>query len=199
MRKLCLSLFSLLLGMSAFAQPAKDSQIKAGTLTIHFGMQDFVTPQRIKNSSLPTTVGNQKWATFAEQSPALGISYIKGISNHFDVSVNYFLASVAYPFRDGTPQPSTSYLLHEADASIAMKLLPDNHFFVPYLSAGVGASAYQGGRFDAFMPFGGGIQLRLSEETFLFSNFQYRVPVTERANYHFFSSIGVGTTVGKKK
>jgi OmpA-OmpF porin, OOP family len=199
MRKLCLSLFSLSLCLGVFAQPAKDSQIKAGTLAIHFGMQDFITPQRIKSTSLPTTVGNQKWAKFADQAPALGISYIKGISNHFDFSVNYFLASVAYPFRDGSPQPSTSYLLHEADGSIAMKLLPDNHFFVPYLSAGVGASAYQGGRFDAFMPLGGGIQLRLAEGTFLFSNFQYRIPVTERANYHFLSTFGVGTQVGKKK
>lgn len=198
MRKLCLSLFSLSLCFGAFAQPAKDSQIKPGTLTIHFGMQDFVTPQRIKTSSMPTTMGNNKWAKMSEQQPALGISYIKGISNYFDFSVNYILASVAYPFRDGTPQPGTSYLLHEADASVVMKMLPDNHFFVPYLSAGVGASAYQGGRYDAFMPLGGGIQLKLGEGTFLFSNFQYRIPVTERANYHFFSSIGVGTTVGKK-
>ncbi|HSR37396.1 MAG TPA: hypothetical protein VLL95_00675 [Phnomibacter sp.] len=197
MRKLCLSLFSLFLCLGVFAQPEKDSQIKAGTLTIHFGMQDFVTPQRIKSSSMPTTVGNQNWAKLSEQQPALGISYIKGISNHFDVSVNYFIASLAYPFRDGTPKPSTAYLLHEADASIVMKLLPDNHFFVPYLSAGVGASAYQGGKFDAFMPLGGGIQLKLGSETFLFSNFQYRIPVTERANYHFFSSIGVGTQIGK--
>ncbi len=199
MRKLCLSLFSLSFCLGVFAQPAKDSQIKPGTLSIHFGLQDFATPQRIKNSTMGTTMGNRKWTKASDQQPALGISYTKGISNYFDYSVNYFLASVAYPFRDGTPQPGTSYLLHEADASISMKLLPDNYFFVPYLSAGVGASAYQGGKFDAFMPLGGGIQLRLSEETFLFSNFQYRIPVTERANYHFFSSIGVGTTVGKKK
>ncbi len=189
-----------MLGLAgAFAQPAKDTQVKPGTLVIHFGFQDFTTPQRIKGSSMGSVTGNKQWAKMGEQSPALGISYVQGISNYFDVSANYFLASVDYPFRDDTRQYGTDYLLHELDASVQMKLLPDNHFFVPYLSAGIGASAYYGGRFDAFMPLGAGVQLKLGSGTFIFSNFQYRVPVTERASSHFLSSIGIGTAIGKAR
>lgn len=199
MRKLFLFSLSVLACTLAVAQPAKDAYKKPGVLVIQFGMQDFTTPQRLRSSSLAAVSNDKRWAKFSEQDPALGLSYIKGISNHFDYSVNYFLAAVNYPFRDATPRYSSEHPLQELDASIHMKLLPDNFVVVPYLSAGVGVSAFKGGRFDAFMPLGLGLQFALSPEVFAFTNFQYRIPVTERANYHFLSSLGIGTTIGKKK
>lgn len=197
MRKLFFSMLGLFSAGILFAQPAKDSQKKPATLVMHFAMQDFVTPQRLRSGSDGTANGGKEWAKFKEQQPGLGFTFMKGISNHFDVSASYYLSMVNYPFRDGTPELGSEYLLHEMDASIQMKLLPDNFFFVPYLSGGVGASAYKDGRFDAFMPLGAGLQLSLTHGVFFFSNFQYRIPVTERANYHFLTTFGIGTSLGK--
>ena len=196
MRKLSLSLLALMFVCMANAQQ-KDNEKKPATLAIHFGSQDFITPQRIRTSSLQNVMGNERWAKLREQAPALGVSYMKGLSNHFDVSANYFLSSVDYPFRDVTPRFGTDYLLHQLDASLHLKLLTDRHTLVPYLSAGLGASAYKGGRFDAFIPVGAGLQLKLSKSSFLFSNFQYRMPVTERGNYLFLSSMGAAFAFDK--
>lgn len=193
MRKLSLSLLALMMVCMANAQQ-KDNEKKPATIAIHFGHQDFITPQRIRTSSLQNVMGNKRWAKLKDQAPALGISYMKGLNNYFDISANYYLSSVDYPFADATPRLGTDYLLHEADVSVHMKLLTDRHFLVPYLSAGLGASAYKSSRFDAFMPFGAGLQLKLSKNSSLFSNFQYRVPITERGNYHFLTTFGAAYT-----
>jgi len=198
MRKLSLSLLLMLAITGAYAQSKEDLK-KTSTLVIQVGAFDFATPQKIRSSSLGSVVSNDQWAKLNEQSFSMGISYIKGLNDYFDLSANYFLTSVDYPFRDGTAEYGTDYLLHEADVSVMMKLLTDKHFMVPYLTAGIGGSAYKGGRFDAFMPFGGGVQFKLAPGTFVYSNFQYRIPVTERANYHFLTTLGIGFSVGNKK
>lgn len=200
MRKQSLLAVLLFAALGAFSQDKQEEDYtKPGTLAVHFGYLDFTTPQRIRSSSIGSVMSNKRWAKLNQQSPLMGISYIKGLSNHFDYSFNYLLSSVDYPFRDVTPRYGTDYLLHEADLSIRMKLLSDKHFLSPYISAGIGASAYRIGRFDAFIPFGVGLQLKLAPTTFMFSNFQYRVPVTERGAYHFMSNIGFGFAVQKKK
>ncbi|MCA0382739.1 MAG: OmpA family protein [Bacteroidetes bacterium] len=198
MRKLSLSLLALMTVGIATAQQ-KDDEKKPATIAIHFGLQDFVTPQRIRSSSLQSVLSNKRWAKFREQDPTFGISYLKGLSPHFDVSANYFLGWVDYPFRDATPRTVAKKALHEMDASLHMKLLTDRHTLVPYLSAGIGGSAYGGGRFDAFLPLGAGLQLKLAPGTFLMTNFQYRVPVTERGNFHFLTTMGLAVNIGKPK
>jgi outer membrane protein OmpA-like peptidoglycan-associated protein len=130
-----------------------------------------------------------------------GLSYIKGLNEHFDYSINGYIGSLKYPVRNsnGVSIPSNvSKFLIEVDGSIHMKLLPDNYIVVPYLSAGIGASLWNG-RFEAFAPLGAGLQFGLGQGYFAFSNFQYRVPVTQGANYHFFYSLGAGFPVGKEK
>lgn len=196
MRKLSISILSMLAISGVFAQ-TKENLKKAETIAIHVGAFDFTTPQLIRSTSMGSVMSNDKWTKLKDQDLAIGISYMRGLSNYFDFSANYFLTSVDYPFNDGTPEYGTTYLLHEADASVHAKLLTDAAFFNPYLSVGIGASAYKGGRFDAFMPVGAGVQLKLNPATFVFGNFQYRVPVTERANYHFVASLGIGYAVGK--
>jgi outer membrane protein OmpA-like peptidoglycan-associated protein len=123
---------------------------------------------------------------------AFGASYISGISNHFDYSVNAFLGRTQYPVRG---QAAGGFikrsLLLEVDASVHMKLLTDNYTVVPYLSIGGGVSGWNR-RYEAFAPLGGGLQFNLGSGYFGFSNFQYRVPITQGANYHFLTSFGLG-------
>jgi outer membrane protein OmpA-like peptidoglycan-associated protein len=179
----------------------KPGPIKQGTLAIQLGAFDFQTAQKIRTQSLSSVLGNKEWSNLSESDMAFGISYIKGISKFFDYSINGYLGSVAYPVRNsnGTANTNTtSKLLFEVDGSIHMKLLPDNFIVVPYLSAGLGGSAWNG-RFEAFAPLGAGLQFGIGEEYFAFSNFQYRVPVTQGANYHFLYSLGFGGPIGKPR
>jgi OmpA-OmpF porin, OOP family len=77
-------------------------------------------------------------------------------------------------------------------------MLTDRYVFVPYLSAGVGASKYLG-YYGAFLPVGTGIQLNVFEEAFLFIDAQYRVRITENTNYHFYYSLGLAGNIGKPR
>jgi outer membrane protein OmpA-like peptidoglycan-associated protein len=200
MRKTLLGLLSLFLVYGVNAQD-KQAPIKRGTLAVQLGGFDFQTAQKIRSGDISTVFANKDWAKPKDWDMALGLSYIKGISPHLDYSINGYGGSVRYPVRrsDGSViQSFSSKLLFEADASVHLKLLTDNFIAVPYLSAGAGGSVWDG-RFEAFMPLGGGIQWRFSEETFGFTNFQYRVPVTQGANYHFLYGLGVGTAVSKPR
>lgn len=166
---------------------------KGPSLAVSFGLTDFETARRIRSSSL----AEARWAPVNEMQPSLMVSFLNGISPNFDYSVNAMLSSVNYPFRDQTPR-SGEGIYTTLDASVHMKLLPDNYFFVPYLAGGIGASMFEGGRFDAFMPLGLGAQFKLGPRNFLFSNFRYNVPVTSRANYYFSYTLGFAGFVGKE-
>jgi OOP family OmpA-OmpF porin len=183
------------------AQQNGEPNIKRGTLAFHVSAFDFQTPQRIRSSSLNTVWGNKGWAGLSDWNMGVGVSYIKGLNPNFDYSINGHGAFVRYPVRrsDGsTFVPNDAKALIEVDGSIHMKLLPDNFFFVPYLSAGLGGSMWDG-RFEAFSPLGGGIQMNTGSDNFIFTNFQYRVPITQGANYHFLYTLGFGAPVGKER
>jgi len=111
MRKLSLSLLLMLAITGAYAQ-SKENVKKSSTLVIQVGAFDFATPQKIRSTSLGTVLSNDQWAKLSEQNFSMGISYMKGLNDYFDLSANYYLTSVDYPFRDGTEQYGTDYLLH---------------------------------------------------------------------------------------
>jgi outer membrane protein OmpA-like peptidoglycan-associated protein len=177
-----------------------EKNIKRGTLAVQVGAYDFGTAQAIRSGSLNSVLGNKQWTDFRQMDMAFGLSYIKGISEHLDYSVNGYFGSVKYPVRqsNGSAITGSNNLLFETDASLHLKLLTDNFIVVPYLSAGLGGSVWNG-RFEAFSPIGGGLQFGLGQDYFAFSNFQYRVPVTQGANYHFLYGIGIGGPVGKPR
>jgi hypothetical protein len=169
---------------------------KGATLGFSVGGFDFQTAQRIRSSSLASVLKDKQWAKFSEQDWAIGIHYTKGLGNYFDATANIAFGSVEYPYGNGKPAATSSALLTEADAAVNIKLLTDKHIFVPYLTAGVGMSIYKS-FFDAYMPLGAGFQIKLGSENFIFSNFQYRVPVTQRANYHFYTNVGIAISIAK--
>ena len=197
MRKIVLTVICALSAWVGFSQGG-NMPVKKSTLAFQIGGFDFQTPQRIKNSSISSVLGNKEWTDLSEVDLAFGVSFLKGISPYLDYSINGYFGSVKYPVRksDGTTRTGASNLLLETDASLHLKLLPDNFIVVPYLSGGIGGS-YWDGRFEAFAPLGAGLQFGLTPNTFMFSNFQYRVPVTTGANYHFLYGLGIGGSIGK--
>lgn len=196
MRKLPLV---IMFGVAVFAAKAQEPVIiKSPVLTFSFGAMDFKTAQAIRSSSLSSVLRNDQWSKLSKMDPALGINFINGISQYLDYSVNAYFATVNYPYRDkGTSAGGDAFLI-ETDASVHLKLLTDAHIVVPYLSAGAGFSTYKK-KWDAIVPVGAGIQVKIGEGAWINSNFQYRLPITQRANYHFLYSLGFGANLGKKK
>jgi outer membrane protein OmpA-like peptidoglycan-associated protein len=127
----------------------------------------------------------------------IAVSYLQGLNNNLDFVGTLSGSFVNYPITGKTISNNPSLLL-EGAATVNLKLLSDNYYINPFITAGVGASKYKG-YYGAFMPFGLGVQVKLADEIFLLWNSQYRVPITENASYHFYHSIGVAANLTKKK
>ncbi|HVZ55267.1 MAG TPA: OmpA family protein [Chitinophagaceae bacterium] len=157
-------------------------------------LNDFVTPDRIRNTTITQVFRDKKWAKLRDMGPGLALTYYRGWSNHVD-----FAGTLAASGADIPDISSGDALLVEADASAQFKMMTDNYWVQPYLSAGLGGSKY-GGYYGAFVPLGMGLKLNLFKDASIVINTQYRVPVTSETNgYHFFHSIGIAANVGKKK
>jgi OmpA-OmpF porin, OOP family len=198
MKKALLSFLILVLAASSFAQDATSNK-KRPTLSVNFVLNDFLTASRLRASSLPSVLNSKDWARMKEMTPGFGITYYEGLSDHFDFMSSLQGSFVKYPFRNGR-KTSGEWLNTQLDANINMKLLTDDHFCVPYLTAGVGVFSHGGTYFGAYMPVGSGLQFNLgNQETFVFTQFQYRIAVTDNAAYHFNYSLGVGAPLSAKK
>jgi outer membrane protein OmpA-like peptidoglycan-associated protein len=119
------------------------------------------------------------------------------LSEHADFVATGSGSFLDYPLPDKPLAGYESFLM-EVAATVNVKLLTDNYFVSPFLTVGAGASKYRG-YYGAFIPVGVGLQLNLSDDAFLLLNSQYRMPVTEEVNYHFYHSIGIGANLFKKK
>jgi len=181
---------------TGFAQEEADYK-QQPALSIHFLLHDFQTASSIRNSSLSQVLANKQFGKIKDMSPGLAISYSEGLSDNFDVAVTLAGAFLDYPRQNASSSGSDKFLL-EADASVRGKMFSDKYWFTPYLQAGIGASKYKG-YYGAFVPLGAGLQINFFDEAFLLINSQYRVPITETANYHFYYSIGLAGNIGKKK
>ena len=197
MKKFVLAGFTLFLSAYGFAQ--NDHQhIRPASIGFSFNFYDFITPQRIQGASLATVLREKQTADFKEMGNGIALSYYKGLHNKIDLAGTIALASAEY----NLPNTSTtinSGLLLQADASLQFKMVPDNYFFSPYLSAGVGANKY-GSYFGAFLPLGVGFKFNFFEEATVFVNAKYHVPVTdETVRGHFVYGFGIAGIVGEKK
>jgi hypothetical protein len=193
MKKILVSL--IVLCFIASETKAQSGQyISPRSIGISFFVNDFQTPQRIRNSSFTSVIGNKQWAKFRETSPGIAISYHEGIRNHVD-----FVGTLAGSFvQIDIPNEdiNSDQFLLEADASFNLKMFPNNFFFTPYINAGIGLSLYND-KLGGFLPLGGGLSFNLFNESKIFINSQYRVPVsTNFNNYHFFHSVGIAGIIG---
>lgn len=195
MKKILFALFALYLLIPA--SYGQDDEIRPKALGISFFMNDFVTPSRIRSTSLSAVLSNKQMAKFKEMSPGLAIHYFKGIRKHMDFAASLGGSYVRYPMPNKT-FPSDNLLL-EANATVNLKMVSEKFWVQPYIIAGVGAHKYRS-YYGAFMPLGLGVKVNFFDEAHFFVTSTYRVPVTiETANYHLQHNIGVAGRIGKKK
>lgn len=179
----------------AFSQDSNNYK-KPSTLGIQFIFNDFQTAAAIRNSSLATVIRDKRLAHLKNMSPGLAINYLKGLNNMIDLSTSLEMSFLDYPIQ-GKGSFGGNNLLLEGTAMINAKMLPDKYYFVPYLSAGLGVSKYEG-YYGTFIPMGVGVQVNVFNEAFFFVNSQYRIKVADNTNYHFFASIGFAGIIRTK-
>lgn len=200
MKKILLLLLVSAGTIAAFAQEAPTVitpvNKRPAAIGISFFLNDYVTAQRIRTTSLNSVLANKSQARFRDMSPGLAVTYFQGLTPHID-----FAGTAAGSFvtvnLPNKPANNDRFLL-EADASAQFKMFPESFVFTPYLNAGVGVSLYNG-ELGAFLPLGGGVKVNLFNEASVFINAQYRTPViAETSAHHFFYGLGIAGVIGKK-
>ena len=200
MKKLLFSLIAVCLSVGLFAQ-TMPSYKKRPSLGMNFFLKDMATADLIKLTALSNVLSKQQWAKMKDMSPGLTLNYYEGLTEYIDFMGSIGGSYVKYPFSasSGVTIPNDSKFLFEASANVNFKLLRDNHFMVPYISLGLGASMYGGTYFAAYMPTGLGLQFHLGEETYLNTVFGYNAKVSDLATNHFTYSIGIASPLHNKK
>jgi OmpA-OmpF porin, OOP family len=187
--------------ISAFLLPGVNAQKtdnkRPASIGFSFILNDYTTASRIRNSSVSAVIRDKQWGKFSDGFPGVAVTYFQGMHNNIDlaVSLSGSYAKIAIPSR---PKFEGDQFLLEADASAHFKMFPESFTVIPYLSGGIGASLYDG-QLGAIVPLGLGLRFNIFEESSIFINTQYRVPlITEANGYHFFHSIGISGLLNKK-
>ncbi|MBI3138544.1 MAG: OmpA family protein [Sphingobacteriales bacterium] len=195
MKKILSAIIALYLIVPAVK--AQDDEIRPKAIGVSFFLNDFITPDRIRTTSLSQVISSKRFAKIKEMAPGMAVTYFKGVRKHIDVAASLGASFLRYPMPNKSF--SDNSLLLEANASLNLKLTTEKYWVQPYLVAGVGAHKYRG-YYGAFLPLGLGVKVNLLDEAHLFIMSTYRVPVTnETANYHLQHSIGIAGRLGKKK
>ncbi len=177
----------------------QDDDIRPAAIGVSFFLNDFVTPARIRSTSLSRVFRDNQWANGNEMSPGIALSYFKGLRKHVDFAGTLAGSFVRYPFRNRAAFSTDKFLL-EGDAALNLKMVSERYWVQPYLIVGVGGHMYGGKYFGAFIPTGVGMKLNLFDDAHIFVTSQYRIPVTaETSNYHFFNQFGIAGRIAEKK
>lgn len=176
----------------------QEDYIQRPTLGIYFFFDDFKTAADIRATSLRSVLRNGEFGKLKDMSPGLAINYITGLSAHFDLTTTLTGTFLDYITQDNTLLGEDNLLL-EGDISMKWKPFSNRYWVTPILQVGTGISKYKG-YWGAFIPAGTGFQLNIFEEAYLMFNAQYRIAVTPpTVGDHFFYSIGLAGTIGRKK
>lgn len=173
-----------------------DDAVQKPTFGVQFFFNDFKSAANIRANSLGVVLKNKEFGKIKEMSPGLALTYINGITRQFDFTSSLAASFVDYPVQN-KPAFGRDFLLLEVDASVRGKLISNNALVNPYLQAGLGVSKYKS-YYGAFLPVGMGMQINLFNEAYLLINAQYRFPITETTNHHFFFGFGLAGNIGKK-
>ena len=197
MKKINLVLLSTLIAVVSFSQTANLK--KRPSLGVSFSMKDFTTPALIRATSFSDVLNNKKWTKLGKMTPGLTVQYFEGLTNNIDFMAGLHGCFVEYPFQANTvTTDGQDRFLLDLDASLNIKLLPDNYFLVPYISTGLGVSMYNAKNFAAYFPIGAGLQFNLGGETFLNVQYSNNVAVTDLATTNYSYRLGFASPLKDK-
>lgn len=127
--------------------------------------------------------------------PGFSLMYWKGITKKIDFSLRYNGLFTDYT---RSPESSAGYS-NEFEASLHARPINDEHVIAPFISAGIGIGNY-GSRWAPYAPLGGGVQINMLGEGYIFLQANYRVSLnTDNLDHNMFYSLGVTQVIGSPK
>ncbi len=195
MKRIIFIIFITCFTLRLFAQV--DTGKKPPTLVFHVFYDDFKTAHLIHTTSIIHVLSNNLWGNISDTQMGFGFNYLQGIKSKIDFVATLDGSYTDYLYRNNTYNGSSEFLL-DASAGLNVKLLDDHHPVVPYLSAGMGFSAYKGST-GFYIPVAAGLQFNIFNEAFVFTNMAYKRGLTSFVTNYIQYSIGIGTNIGKKK
>jgi OmpA-OmpF porin, OOP family len=135
--------------------------------------------------------------------PGISLMYWKGITNKIDFSVRYN-ALLSYYVKNintesGKTDDSEGYI-NEFEGSLHGRLLNDDHLLNPFLTAGIGIGNYGKKTWAPYVPLGGGLQLNMLSEGYIFLQANYRRSLAEKKlDHNMFYSLGFTQAITSKE
>jgi outer membrane protein OmpA-like peptidoglycan-associated protein len=200
MKKIMLFMVAVCMSAMAFSQPMT-SYKKQPSFGISFFLKDMYTANLVDKTSLSNVLNNKLWTKVGNMAPGLSLNYYQGLTDHIDFQATLAGSFTKYPFSfySGVPSSTDNKFLMELSAAANIKLLTDQHVLVPYIHLGVGASMYAGNYFAAYAPTGAGLQIKLSEGTFVNALLGYNIKISDLSTNHLNYSIGIASPIKEKK
>lgn len=166
---------------------------KSPALGVHFFAIDFKTPADIKSNGL----GNLFKPQWSSMRQGLSLSYLRGLSNNVDISVNLSGSFLDYPFKNRSLTGNNNLLL-QTSITANIKLKTDKSWFTPFLSAGTSVSKYKN-YYGLLTPAGMGVQFNYRQEVFVLMQTSYFFSITNNVSDHIIHSIGIAGNLKKRK
>lgn len=161
------------------------SQVKQSTIGLHFFYNDFASARKLNTTN------------FNNMEGGFGVDYMRGLTKNIDMVGTFNGSWVDYLLPTNTLYGSSNFLL-DVNAGFHLKLLSDNHIFSPFLIAKANYSNYKNIGGISLLP-GAGLQVVLFKEAFIFATVEYRTALSKSLSNQLYYSIGIATSIGKKK
>jgi outer membrane protein OmpA-like peptidoglycan-associated protein len=170
---------------------------KLPTIGLHFFYNDFVTPALIKSNGLGDVLKNKQWNRPQKMEGGFGIDYLHGLTKNIDAVGTFNASWVNYLLPNSTLYGSSNFLL-DINAGVHLKMLSDKHVFNPFLIAKAGYTSYKNINGFSLLP-GAGLQMNVFNEAFILTTIEYRYALSNSLSNQFYYSIGIATSIFKKK
>jgi len=173
--------------------------VKPSLVGVHLALVDYNTPGQIDTSSLKDVLKKGDLFRPYKQSYAISFSYWKGLTKFLDVSGKLTGILHDYKPKNIFVGSNTNGVGLEAEAALNIRPLGDDHFFEPFLTAGIGGGHYAD-QWGGYVPMGIGFQFNFNSLAYLLLQTQYRASlISNIVPNNLYHSIGIAINTGGER
>ena len=185
---------------NAVAEPIIQKPIETSFWGVRLNNYDFYTANAIQQQSLSNTLQKKDWNPFNTMPTAVGIIHVKRLAEHADFYGGLEFGNIfkpSYINNKLVTADKKDYI--SVDVNLNTKLFSSKHILTPFFSVGIAVAYYNYSNFEAYIPLGIGVQIKIKKDVFMNVNFADKVKVTEFAFPHFNYGISMYSPLHKIK